>query len=193
MRADHYSIIFSDSPELQPLRADILHSESMEARLEYWKDRLRGRLHSMRELYIKKGHYPSLDEIEADIAHLQKLTDQELPESVQASRDLRSVFFMEGFDRENPDNLKSLENTVQVEPAFMSVSLGDSGYWGKTAKGADYPYTLHLDLPAGTRGLCAAFNEMYEAILAPGTPYRITKVTVNPDGTADLYGVVLPR
>ncbi|MFB9836337.1 hypothetical protein [Actinoallomurus acaciae] len=134
-----------------------------------------------------------MDEIGATIDSLRRLTDVQLPEGVETSRSLRSVFFMEGFDRENPDNLKALENTVQVEPGLMSLSLGGSGYWSHTEVAGEYPYTLHLDVPAGTRGLCSAFNDMYEITLAPGTPYRITRVTVNPDGTADFYGVVLPR
>ncbi|WP_285629575.1 ADP-ribosyltransferase [Actinoallomurus iriomotensis] len=193
MRVNYHSIIFSDSPELAPLRRDLLASESMGERLQYWQSYLHSNMHYVRELYVNYGHFPTVDELGGTIAQLQQLTDKQLPEGVATSRSLRSVYFMEGFDRQNPDNLKALENTVQVEPGFMSVSLGDTGYWAHTDAAGRYPYTLHLDLPAGTRGLCSAFNDMYEITLAPGTPYRITRVTVNPDGTTDLYGVVLPH
>jgi hypothetical protein len=180
-------------PLLQPLVDDLRRSDDASSRLDFWKNHLSRRLHNIHELYLIYGHFPSYEEIASDMAGLHRLTDQPLPEGIQVSRSLADVDFIQGFDLRNPDDLKALENTIQTEPAYMSVSLGDVGYWSKTTAAERYQHTMHLELPAGTRGFGAGYNEMYEVILAPGTRYRISRVNINPDGTTDYYGAIIPH
>jgi hypothetical protein len=186
-------IRYHKDPLLSPLVHDVMGSRDMDARLEHWKNTLGFHLHQAAQLYIHHGEIPSFDDVSDIMDHLRSITSARLPEGVAAARSLRSIDFLNGFDPNDPESLTALENTVQTEHGLMSVSIGSAGYWAKTERAEGYPYRLLLDLPAGTRGRVSAFNDMYEIILAPGATYKITKVVVNPDGTADLHGTVIPE
>ncbi|WP_306368967.1 ADP-ribosyltransferase [Nocardiopsis sp. CC223A] len=119
------------------------------------------------------GAYPTAAEVTALLDRLGRTVDRPLPETVEMVRGLHEVSFLDGFRDLDP---YSLVGTVQTEPGFMSVSLGNrlAGHHQ-----AESRHVVHLTVPAGARGLWVGERsehpEEREVVLARGTAYRITR------------------
>ncbi|WP_231391599.1 ADP-ribosyltransferase [Nocardiopsis sp. CNS-639] len=119
------------------------------------------------------GVFPTAAEVTAFRDRLDQAVDRPLPETVETVRGLSDVAFLDGFRDMDP---YSLVGTVQTEPGFMSVSLGNrlAGHHK-----AESRHVVHLTVPAGSRGLWVGersdYPEERELILARGTTYRITR------------------
>ncbi|MFE1470728.1 ADP-ribosyltransferase [Nocardiopsis dassonvillei] len=119
------------------------------------------------------GVFPTAADVAASLGRLDRAVDRPLPETVEMVRGLSDVAFLDGFRDMDP---YSLVGTVQTEPGFMSVSLGNrlAGHHK-----AESRHVVHLTVPAGSRGLWIGersdYPEEREVVLARGTTYRITR------------------
>ncbi|MGW8530973.1 ADP-ribosyltransferase [Nocardiopsis sp. NPDC055824] len=117
--------------------------------------------------------FPAAADVAAFLERLDRAVDRPLPETVEMVRGLSEVSFLDGFRDLDP---YSLVGTVQTEPGFMSMSLGN-----KLAEHhqAESGHVIHLTVPAGSRGLWIGersdYPEEREVVLARGTTYRITR------------------
>ncbi|MFD3687254.1 ADP-ribosyltransferase [Nocardiopsis sp. NPDC058631] len=117
--------------------------------------------------------FPTAADVAAFLERLDRAVDRPLPDTVEMVRGLSEVSFLDGFQDLDP---YSLVGTVQTEPGFMSMSLGN-----KLAEHhkAESGHVVHLTVPAGSRGLWIGersdYPEEREVVLARGTTYRITR------------------
>jgi hypothetical protein len=171
------------SPAHRAIVDDILSHPDPAARLEQMRQEISP--HAVKVVENRFGHFPNLDEINAETAILDRTTDHPLPEGLEVTRSLSSVSFMTGFDPMNPHDLRALVGTVQVEPALMSTRHGDIGGWADRPE--EYPYQLHLEVPAGTRGVWLG-GDQRELLLARKMRYLITDANSE---TGELFGRIL--
>ncbi|WP_047869813.1 ADP-ribosyltransferase [Nocardiopsis sp. RV163] len=117
--------------------------------------------------------FPTAADVAAFLERLDRAVDHPLPDTVEMVRGLSEVSFLDGFRDMDP---YSLVGTVQTEPGFMSMSLGNKLAEHHKAESA---HVVHLTVPAGSRGLWIGERSDYpqerEVVLARGTTYRITR------------------
>ncbi|MFJ9558402.1 ADP-ribosyltransferase [Nocardiopsis sp. NPDC101807] len=117
--------------------------------------------------------FPTAADVTAFMERLDVAVDRPLPETVEMVRGLSEVSFLDGFRDMDP---YSLVGTVQTEPGFMSMSLGNKLAAHHQAESA---HVIHLTVPAGSRGLWVGdrsdYPEEREVVLARRATYRITR------------------
>ncbi|WP_206538968.1 ADP-ribosyltransferase [Nocardiopsis lucentensis] len=156
---------------------DIMTSRDPDRTLTYWT----GQAGFAGRLSDSFGRFPTVEDILARIGIIdQVIGDNPLPEPLATLRGLKSISFMNGYNR---DNLHDLVGTVQTEPGYLSTSLGAT----VQAPGLEHtPYHLHLPLPHGTRGFWlgshSAFPDQRELLLPRGIQYVITGVRSGGEG-----------
>ncbi|MBC6458639.1 ADP-ribosyltransferase [Actinomadura sp. HBU206391] len=138
------------------------------------------------------GKVPTLQDIYARTALLDKAAAHPLPEGMRAKRGLTSlgITVYKNYDGKDPRSLIGSECT---ELGYTSTSLGET-----VVPTTQYPvnYVLHLDIPNGHPGLWMGprsfYPEQRELLLPRGTSYKITDAVANADGTWNLYATVRP-
>lgn len=136
------------------------------------------------------GKVPTLEDIRARIALVDKAVSHPLPESLEARRGLNSIDYIKGYDGSDPRGLVGLTHT---DPGYTSTSLGET-----VVPTTPHPirYMVHLDIPKGHPGLWigpeSSHPEQRELLLPRGVSYTFTKVVLNGDGIWKLYATVHP-
>ncbi|WP_069161930.1 C2 family cysteine protease [Nocardia altamirensis] len=122
----------------------------------------------------------TVDNMNAHVTWLDQAVAHHLPEPVEVVRGMRDVSFL----RVNGAVLgtgdpRTLLGTVQIEPGYMSTSLGAT-----PPAHFDGAIRMELELPPGASGLWmgvrSAYPDQRELILPRGTRYLVTEVIQNP-------------
>ncbi|MBE1533364.1 ADP-ribosyltransferase [Actinomadura algeriensis] len=162
-------------PDLTPVQErlieDIVDSSDPDDALDYL---IRAGAGARGMITATFGGWPTPEEFAQRVALMDAALDQPLPEAIEIQRGLQDVNFIPEFD---PADIDSLLGARWTEPAFSSSALGKVP---PEIDGQKPNVYVHLEVPAGTRGLWMGSQSIYpnqrEIILARPLTYEINDV-----------------